>query len=145
MTRKTTRRMRRRRTTMATTNDKTTIQLIVQQGGSSCEWYSVSYDGVEDAEHAIRGFKAHTYNAIGPFPVPEKLAEAFRAVPGSECEFLSLLDEVLVAATSRKFSEIEPDSCPACDQWVGPEDTLCHHCGADLCADSEEDDDGDDD
>jgi hypothetical protein len=130
---------------MATTNDKITIQLIVQQGGSSCEWYSASYDSVENAEDAIRGIKAHTYDAIGPFEVPEELVAAFRAVPGSEGAFLSLLDDVLVAATMREFSKVEPASCPECDQWVDPEDTLCHHCGADLCDDSEDDDDGDDD
>jgi len=51
-----------------------TKYLIVQQGGSSTEWYSELCATKEAAEDRIREIKEASYDAIGPFEVPESLA-----------------------------------------------------------------------
>lgn len=111
---------------------KPATHLIVQRGGSACEWLSEACNSLDEAETSIKAHKAATYNAIGPFEISERLAEALVEVPGAMEDFLVLMDDALRDAVMGDFSSIEPDSCPKCGNAVGPEDMTCDECDAAL-------------
>ncbi len=113
-----------------------TIFLVVQMGGTSGEWYSSTYDNVENANDAIKGHKAATYNAIGPYEVPAALYRAFLRTRNAEGEFLSLLDDVCGDVGFKNFNKLEPAVCKVCGEKTAPyglnEAEICNECQSHL-------------
>lgn len=94
--------------------------LVVQKGGSSGEWYASTYESRADAEQAIKGHKAATYGAIGPYEIPAALAAALAAHPDAEGALAELIDEVAGDVGFEDFSDLEPDEEEEDEDDFGP-------------------------
>lgn len=99
-----------------------TILVVVQEGGTTTELYASSYDKEKHAVDAIRGHNKATYNAYGPYLVPEKLTKALMKVEGAEGEFLELIETIAADAAIHKFAEVEADEDDGDDEEEDDED-----------------------
>jgi hypothetical protein len=82
-----------------------TLYIAVQMGGTRGEWYASTYDKESFARSAIRGHIKATYDAIGPFEIPEALARALQTVEGAEGQFIDLIGDVCADAARENFSD----------------------------------------
>lgn len=141
---------------MPETQEAKTVELWAshQQGGSSKEWYLHLYDSQADAEAGIREIKGASYDACGPYKVPEALAAAILNTPGAEAEFVEFVDSLVTDTLDENFSDLEPAEsdddeadeaaddeeigiCMACDYqgpvrefFESPHTTACPKCGS---------------
>jgi hypothetical protein len=74
------------------------IEVVIQEGGSSQEFYAMTYDTEELAQQAIDGHAASSYNAFGPYKVP--------AGTCMEQSLLKVIERAMSDAVAGNYAEV---------------------------------------
>lgn len=67
--------------------------LVMQQGGSTREWYTTTYNSMKDANKAVKSHEDAGYTAIA-LRIPPVLAKALCTANAAESQFIGFVEDI---------------------------------------------------